>query len=466
MEVDAASSKEDDKAQNLSEERNESPRSVEATPISPTASVSFSNEVTLDVQVGDNPARNPDTSIPSSNDSDDVTAKNCQPTETLASEHNPSHKQNGNSFHEAEEKKEEASVSSPAEPDSSMQPFLQLPFVASFSDGLQRKHHISDLQAWAKLALTLDGRDKITKVLQYSSRFLAWWFLGTKQANRFETLKKSLSNSRKAFRLGRTMIELQRLSKMGLDETISWHLRQSDNNSDPALSKPNPKTLIPRVSTNIGLGYPNSTNQEAIQEILQQERPSLLRRLSHLTSRIFELPRESAIEKPLYHVLLSATKLMGLACYFAADNVSYLASTGLLDNYMLQDSERVSQRKRVVKFVSENGNRAYFIAALAGLVVSWRNYRDFTRTTNEHYLQEEGESVDDAELSKAKEKHFSLLLPLLKSCCDVLVFTNNPGVDLWRTVAGRPLNEAVHCAAGLISASTVLCTNFPSHSPK
>ena len=40
--------------------------------------------------------------------------------------------------------------------------------------GLERKAPFTEMKYWIALSLTLDGRDKITKVLQYSSRLLAW----------------------------------------------------------------------------------------------------------------------------------------------------------------------------------------------------------------------------------------------------------------------------------------------------
>jgi hypothetical protein len=52
---------------------------------------------------------------------------------------------------------------------------------------------------------------------------------------------------------------------------------------------------------------------------------------------------------------------------------------------------------------------------------------------------------------------------LAKSCCDVLVFSNNPGVDLWkRSRRGAPMHEGFHCLCGLVSASAVLYNNFPN----
>jgi hypothetical protein len=52
----------------------------------------------------------------------------------------------------------------------------------------------------------------------------------------------------------------------------------------------------------------------------------------------------------------------------------------------------------------------------------------------------------------------------LKSSCDVLAFTNNPGIDLWMKHRGRKMNELVHCLCGLISSATVMYNFFPDSS--
>ena len=66
---------------------------------------------------------------------------------------------------------------------------------------------------------------------------------------------------------------------------------------------------------------------------------------------------------------------------------------------------------------------------------------------------------DDA-LKKVEQKHFELFLALLKSICDVTVFSNNPGIDLHLKLRGKKNHEGFHCLCGLISASTVLYNNF------
>jgi hypothetical protein len=43
-----------------------------------------------------------------------------------------------------------------------------------------------------------------------------------------------------------------------------------------------------------------------------------------------------------------------------------------------------------------------------------------------------------------------------------LVFSNNPGIDLWQQQIGHKMHEGFHCLFGLISASAVLYNNYPA----
>ena len=67
-----------------------------------------------------------------------------------------------------------------------------------------------------------------------------------------------------------------------------------------------------------------------------------------------------------------------------------------------------------------------------------------------------------AHLRQMECRQFELSLALLKSCCDFLVFSNSPGIDLHLKLRGRKNHEGLHCLGGLVSASTVLYNNFPS----
>merc|ERR1712183_598920 len=78
--------------------------------------------------------------------------------------------------------------------------------------GLSSKSSALDPSSWVKLMLSLDGRDKITKIIQYSSRFLAYYT----QQKRFSNLQNSLTHSRKAFRFGRSFIEIYKLWNLGI----------------------------------------------------------------------------------------------------------------------------------------------------------------------------------------------------------------------------------------------------------
>eukprot|EP01083_Nonionella_stella_P219660 786616_1 len=112
----------------------------------------------------------------------------------------------------------------------------------------------------------------------------------------------------------------------------------------------------------------------------------------------------------------------------------------------------------------------------------------------EHQLQRELDKAKKA-LEEIRHKHFKICLALLKvrnsdiilllwlayfltqffwkhlhlimvqfsqSCCDVTVFSNNPGVDLHLKYRGRKMNEGIQCVCGITSALTVIYNNYPS----
>jgi len=49
----------------------------------------------------------------------------------------------------------------------------------------------------------------------------------------------------------------------------------------------------------------------------------------------------------------------------------------------------------------------------------------------------------------------------LQLVADIIVFGNNPGVDIFLKARGKKLHEALHCLFGLVSASAVIVNKFP-----
>jgi hypothetical protein len=91
------------------------------------------------------------------------------------------------------------------------------------------------------------------------------------------------------------------------------------------------------------------------------------------------------------------------------------------------------------------------------------SYHDESSAATSNYKK--GDDDDKARrgaLKKIEQKHFELYLALLKSICDVTVFSNNPGIYLHLKLRGKKNHEGFHCLCGLISASTVLYSNFPN----
>lgn len=248
----------------------------------------------------------------------------------------------------------------------------------------------------------------MTKLLQYWSRLLAWWLVsGSAGQKRADSLKASLTNSRKAFRLGRSLLEMQKLSDQGVWE---WFLGSVSSYS----------------SSNSGK------------------------------------------ENPAWKVLGNALKTIGLLGFWAFDNASFLTGSGVVDDFSIHEPKlRVQKRQQLAASCSKLANRSYFVGGLAGLVVSWRSYLEHREKLRQLLIHQDPDDHDEEKvIRKAKQEQFVLFLALVKSCCDVLAFSNNPGVDIWTKVRGKKMHEGVHCLAGLLSASTVLYNKYPDANAK
>jgi hypothetical protein len=332
--------------------------------------------------------------------------------------------------------------------------------------GLQRKATPLTLKSWTALALTLDGRDKLTKVFQYAARLLAWWFAsGNSGGNqhlaiRFTALYKSLSNSRKAFRLGRSLMEIEKLRTIGLGRLIVWHVRQNlgiddDDDEDRSAQSSSkkqqrpPKPLTRRASSNIGWGPMTLDEEDGIADG-RRRTPSFVRSLSSKAYRTIYRPLRSTLSSvmgggssqsrpaptaELWTVIGSAFKMIGLLGFWTGDNINYLCSTGFLDDHSLPTAEeRLAKRSKLQSLSSIRANQTYFGGSVAGLLVSAYSYMNYRRQKLVVAQQQWEEACDDDEgeeeqeqalhhLKKVKEKQFSLFLALLKvrfgriGCC-------------------------------------------------
>jgi hypothetical protein len=172
---------------------------------------------------------------------------------------------------------------------------------------------------------------------------------------------------------------------------------------------------------------------------------------------------------PMWKLVGSAIKMLGLFGFWTGDNIAFLTQSGMFDDYRQDAATRMAMRKQWQTRASETANRCYFAGAVAGLVTSLRSYLNYRNNTIRALKQQVDQAEDEDEkqvatesLETAEAKQFVLFLALAKSCCDVLVFSNNPGIDFWKKRTGRKMHEGLHCLCGLISASTVIYNNFPN----
>jgi len=488
--------------------------------------------------------------------------------------------------------------------------------------GLQKKQTPLNIKHWIATVLTLDGRDKFTKVLQYSCRLLGWYFAGlaTRSSSsaagsssiagggssggdggmppqqfyqalstRFTSLYKSLVTSRKAFRMGRSVVEWDKIRSMGWGDYLGYllchpleeggandaikdveedcggvgegnrhslgrydthpileedeELDDDDDNSwngdeksaaveekkDDAstthqplseknkkvVSRPERPILPSRISSNIGWGPSNTT--AAIEEdtssspSLPHHPPPPPRTVSEMGRQMYRpypsqsstsfgsyqqlkgtttaststLSKQQTPPTPAWKLIGGTLKLVGLMGFWAFDNLSFLTSSGFLDPITSDSKSNATIRTKRKQRASEYAARCYFMGGLAGLYVNLRSFwihrngalvkarrryhhhHDESTTTttsssnSSHDKESDDSSANDA-LKKVEQKHFELFLALLKSTCDVTVFSNNPGIDLHLKLRGKKNHEGFHCLCGLISASTVLYNNFPN----
>ncbi len=418
--------------------------------------------------------------------------------------------------------------------------------------GISQKRSPLHIKNWISCVLTLDGRDKFTKILQYSSRLLCWYFAGlAKQCStgantvdaaggvativgtsslmstfftdihlrqqyysalskRFDELYKSLVTSRKAFRLGRSIIELDKLSSMGWGEYLRYMLLHPLAGGVADGDKTGGKIMPIRFDTHSipeeeGHGVDEDEEETSSDEHDEKKsditsytqrkvvsRPLRPKLLSKVSSNIGWGPSASTeamtrtssdkasipppISTPSWKLIGGTIKLLGLMGFWAFDNISFLTGSGFLDPIFGFDKAvvlvdpKASNRTKRKALATEWAARCYFIGSIGGFYYNLRALIEHRTTKFKEACNRlrdatlSGSEIEDAtsQLEQTKQQQFEIWVALLKSCADVMVFSNNPGVDLHLKFRGKKNHEGLHCLGGLISASSVLYANFPN----
>ena len=490
-------------------------------------------------------------------------------------------------------------TSSSATPQSSPSPCSLLSVIRA---GAAQKRSPFRIENWIACVLTLDGRDKLTKAAQYAARLLCWYFAGLAAggagsgapssgataswlpslvanlhlrktlylalSQRFGALYKSLLFSRKAFRLGRSVIELDKLKSVGLGDCLGYAgcrdkahgvnmtqemgkdtkgVSDAASSSDwreahpisekkgkrdtgstddgsiarggseegsgmsmgrtadpssrkianaayrsgqPKLSpgttcgdRQKPLTGTPKDcassnrSSTVGISPirhpppPSSANSELskyhVDGLCQQSKEQLSGRKTLAPSP--PLPATS----PSWKIIGGSIKLVGLMGFWAFDNLAFLIGSGFLDPIDLRPSvlaaksteENLSNsRKKRKRRATEWALRCYFFGTIGGLYVNARAWWSHQNKMRSEARIIRGDNTEDAraQLEQMQRKHVELCLALLKSSCDFVVFSNNPGVDLHLKYRGKKNHEGWHCVGGLVSAGVVLYNKFPN----
>lgn len=252
--------------------------------------------------------------------------------------------------------------------------------------GLEKKVSPISTKVWSDLSLTLHGRDKITKILQYLARLLAWWLKAGRKSTsvRLSALSKSLSTSRKAFRLGRSLLEIEKLQKLGLGRLILWHLmKASPSVPDDTRIQSTEKSPFPTAG------------------------PTTLNKSPQPTK--------------LWQSVLAGIKVFGMLGFFAGDNIAFLSSSGVLDNHSVpSDAVRLKRRRKLQDLANIRANQSYFVVSLVGLALNANAYAEVRRSmldpSNMSTRNDDDSSRNeqDALQRRQQEKQFSRLMALIK----------------------------------------------------
>lgn len=312
------------------------------------------------------------------------------------------------------------------------------------STALSCKAPLDDLSSWTAASLTLDGRDKVTKILQYACRLMVWWLGRTARASSpvslsedakkrneiatecYRSLYKSLAEARKAYRLGRTVAEVHKIFSSA------------------------PPTLDEKKA----LGNETSPKGEDGDDDDEGSR-----RRKRLRAQL---------------------RLVCLAGYWTSDNVAYLSSVGFLESYETRNVlQRSATRTRRRTRASKNSARFFFLASVLALYEHLKDLfvagQRLRRAWSQHRMSlvdaevSRGSDTADAdaaqsrnELDRAKKLYVDCVVSLTKSSCDAIVFGNSPGVDLPLKFRGRRMDEGIHCVLGIVSGLMVLYKKLPN----
>ena len=221
------------------------------------------------------------------------------------------------------------------------------------------------------------------------------------KAKQFRALQKALTQARKPFRFGKSLNEVQKLRDMGFIHWVAWYLRQhmfDDDRKSVMASSDSSSTLESRKEESGANDYNLNSTKEAAPSSKSSQPPSIIvskdQQLqasqkdsfssssyiesmiyNHLSTYIDETKVAQdetgmAVSKvpPKWKVLTSALKIIGLAGFWAGDNVAYLHTTGFLCN-------NPKQKKESALFAT----RSYFFACVVGLFLSakeWAEHRN------------------------------------------------------------------------------------------
>lgn len=264
------------------------------------------------------------------------------------------------------------------------------------------------LENWVAMVCTLEGRDKVTKIIQYGSRALMWYYSAKRSdestAAMWRTAYKTTQLSRKAFRMAKALDELNKLTDV-LD--------------NKAVAEPVRTMKIIRHMFMGGFWFFDNLYYLATVKLLRmQPEPA-----NHWATRFWFVANHFAI-------LIAYIQL----AEHQAKRQKLTAALREIDQKLLELRETESKSTAPIQ-------------------------SDDSRDTVIQLGDERFRLV--VQLDSANEKQFKLCLALVKAICDYLVSCNTPGVRLPELLFGSKINDGVVGLLGVISALIVIYGQWP-----
>lgn len=358
---------------------------------------------------------------------------------------------------------------------------LDVAYWLGLQDSFTTKVPLS-LKSVVALIRTLEGRDKVTKTIQYACRFL-WWYhknhmpTDETRGSRFEKMFRASQTARKCFHLLRTFEELEKLQALSSDtKTPQWRRRLM---------------MLRAAAMAVYWFYDNTCFFIIVKLSTFDQRTAIARdgaawSLANLISvglALYDLDQNSKDRRRLEDktvALLKARAGAGRTSTGISPTHSVAAGSAAEGEIVGEGSTASTvgngaSAKVAGIWSSGASNRSLVNGSGNGVGIDItkelrsRQAVTSTPTTSSSSQPQGGDTVADidveevlVEMARANVKRFDLVGDMLRASCDFVVACNSPGFDLPLRLLGYRLHDGVIGTAGLISAISAVYKAYPS----